>query len=151
MRLFLRLDGTDEDLIEYITSIKDKIKKWIGIPVSIGIGKSKTLAKIANHIAKRIRAVVLYLKDGLEQQQIMDNFDIKDIWGIGRKLNIRLKCLGIGTASQLRDYYSKAIRKIFGVMGEKLVMELKGIDCHETGEGLSTKKILFLPDHLVKL
>jgi DNA polymerase V len=137
---FLKLDGIDQEPIEYAAAIINKIKKWIGIPVSIGMGATKTLAKIANKIAKQERAGIFYLRGNLEQEEILNKFDIKDIWGIGRKLNVRLKAIGINTAGQLRDYDNKAMRKMLGVMGEKLVMELKGIDCYKINDTPEIRK-----------
>jgi DNA polymerase V len=137
---FFKLDGSEQNPAEYAADIRDKIIKWIGIPVSIGIGGSKTLAKIANKIAKQEKAGVFHLKGDLEQEEILNKFDIKDIWGIGRKINITLKAIGISTAGQLRDYDNKAIRKMLGVMGEKLVMELRGVDCYKMNDTPEARK-----------
>ena len=128
---FIRLDSINKtDLVKFCKLLRDKIKKWVGITVSIGIGNSKTLAKLANKVAKDDIAGVFYLNGGLEDDSIMDKLAIKDIWGVGKNLDIRLKCIGIHTAKQLRDYDNKAVRKMLGVMGEKLGMELRGYDCY---------------------
>lgn len=128
---FIRLDSINNtDLVKFCSLLRDKIKKWVGITVSIGIGNSKTLAKLANKVAKDDRAGVFYLKGDPEDDSIMDKFAIRDIWGVGKNLDIKLKCIGIHTARQLRDHDNNAIRKMLGVMGEKLVMELRGIDCY---------------------
>ncbi len=128
---FLRLDGfASGELPRYAESIREKIYTWIGIPVSIGIAPTKTLAKLANRTAKsQATSGICDLRDPRLQQSILQTFPVKDIWGIGSRTTAKLQRLGITTAQQLRDYCPKAIRRQFGVVVERIVLELQGIAC----------------------
>ncbi|WP_010303983.1 Y-family DNA polymerase [Candidatus Odyssella thessalonicensis] len=111
--------------------IRQQIAAWIGIPTCIGIAPTKTLAKVANHIAKKNSAChgVCILEDPLEIDQALRTFAIDDIWGIGRRIAARLKALGINTAYELKQLDPKWMRQTFTVVGERLVHELNGIPC----------------------
>lgn len=112
--------------------IREKVKMWTGIPVSVGIAPTKTLTKIANHMAKKhSKAGVFDLSDQMVQDKVLENFAIEDIWGVGRRWAPKLRLLGIGSARQLRDCDVKYIRKQFGVIGERIVLELRGIKCFD--------------------
>lgn len=128
---FLRLDSLAwMNLAEYGISLKDKIKMWTGIPISVGIAHTKTLAKIANHLAKKSTGVVdLRNKELIDA--VLNKLAVKEIWGIGSQLSASLNKLGIYTAKQLRDADPKLIRKRFGVVGERVVEELKGHSCYD--------------------
>jgi len=128
---FLQLDSfTHYNLIDYSTHIRCKINQWIGIPVSIGIAPTKTLAKIANHVAKKHMPSGVYsLLDKVVQEEILPQFEVSAIWGIGRQLTKKLQALGISTAKQLRDTDPKMMRRYFGVVVERMVYELRGIAC----------------------
>lgn len=117
------------NLMEYAHQIRQKIKMWTGIPISIGIGPSKTLAKLANRIAKAQNRGVCDLSDKAAQQQALENCAVGDIWGIGHRLTEKLNRLGIKTAQQLCDYNPKILRTHFGVIMERTLLELKGISC----------------------
>lgn len=126
---FLKLDSlTHHSLAGFSHDIRNKIKQWLGIPVSIGIGASKTLAKVANAVAKKQEGV-FDLRDEKISNEILEKLEIKDIWGIARRLATRLNKMGIYTAKQLRDSNPKQIRQVFGVVGERIVRELKGEAC----------------------
>jgi DNA polymerase V len=128
---FLKLDGfKDRDLDAFAIEIRQKIKQWTGIPVSIGIGATKTLAKMANHIAKRhTQSGVFNLLDTNISEKILSEFEVEKIWGIASGGEKKLKQLGIITAKQLRDANPKIIRKHLTVVGERIVYELRGISC----------------------
>jgi len=112
--------------------IREKVKMWTGIPVSVGIAPTKTLAKIANHMAKKhSKSGVFDLSSQMIQDKILDSFAIEDIWGVGRRWAPKLRLLGIGSARQLRDCDIKYIRKHFGVIGERVVLELRGVKCFD--------------------
>jgi len=129
---FLNLDKLpEEDLTKYACSIKDKIGMWIGLPVSIGIGPSKTLAKVANFMAKKSKCGVFNITDEKIRQDTLASLKVGDIWGVGKRIAIHLSKLGITTAGCLRDSDPKYIRKIFGVVGERIVRELNGVACFE--------------------
>lgn len=128
---FARLDTLKhDDLEEFCTLLRNKIKKWVGISVSIGIASTKTLAKLANRLAKDSKIGICYLKASDNHEKILAKFPIRDIWGVGSKIELKLKSTGITSARQLRDCDHSRIRKLLGVVGEKLTMELRGVDCH---------------------
>jgi len=95
-------------ILEQGKLIQNTVKKWTSIPTSVGIGPTKTLS---------IR------------EKILSKFPIEDIWGIGNGLKGRLNALGIYTASQLKEADPTLIRKKLGVVGERIVWELRGVSC----------------------
>lgn len=126
---FLRLDSlAHQDLINFSRDIRHKIKKWLGIPVSIGIGASKTLAKVANAVAKK-QAGVFDIRDEGVSDRVLEKLEVKDVWGIAGRLAARLNKMDIYTAQQLRNSDPKLIRQQFGVVGERIVRELRGEAC----------------------
>ena len=127
---FLRMESTHSNLMDFCLNIRRKIKMWVGVPVSIGIGPSKTLAKVANIIAKRQNlSGICDLTDPQFQNQILSELDVVDVWGIGHRLANKLNQLGIYNARQLRDAATHEIRKRFGVTVERTVLELRGVAC----------------------
>lgn len=127
---FLKLDDlSNNDLNTYALSIKRKIGQWTGVPVSIGIGPTKTLAKLANLMAKKSNSGVFDLRDEAICQEVLNNLKVGEVWGVGKNIATRLNGLGIITAADLKSQDSKYIRKIFGVVGERIVLELRGIVC----------------------
>lgn len=114
--------------------IRQKILQWTGLSVSIGIAPTKTLAKVANHAAKKGIRVILY------QQELLHNFPVADIWGIGRRLAKRLYQEKIRYAHELIQRDESWIRQKLSVIGLRTVMELKGISCLETLEILPERK-----------
>lgn len=117
-------------LLEQCFEMRRLIKKWVGIPTSIGIAPTKTLAKVANAVVKKNRSLgVFSLCDPARQQQILADFPVGDIWGIGSRLKARLQGLGIFTALEFRDKDSHFIRREMGVVGERMLWELRGMSC----------------------
>lgn len=119
-----------DDYMAFGQDIKQKINQWVGIPVSVGIAPTKTLAKIANHLAKKSKGVCSLLNNP-NLDTILEKFQVEDIWGIGRKLAPRLRLLGIGNAKELRDSDPLFIRKKFSIVVERIVHELNGTSCLE--------------------
>ncbi len=109
--------------------IKTAVKKWSGIPTSIGIAPTKTLAKIAGDIAKKNPHGVFDLTDAALRERVLEKTDIIDIWGINTRTAKKLHALGIYTAQQLRDLDLKAARKSLTVVGARIVQELQGVPC----------------------
>lgn len=106
------------------------IKKWVGIPTSIGLATTKTLSKVANDMAKKDRTRGIFdLRPLSVQQEVLKDFPIEDVWGIGSRLSARLRGLGIFTAAEFRDMEPSFIRKKMGVVGERMVWELRGVSC----------------------
>ena len=127
---FLGLSGfKDIDLTTYTMEIRQTIMQWTGIPVSIGIASTKTLAKIANRVAKKSPSGLFDLSICPDQDSVLQKIDISDVWGIGRKLSNWMKEQNIHNALQLRDTDIPIIRKKMGVVGERLVRELRGESC----------------------
>ncbi len=127
---FVGLDGTD-DLDAEGRRIKRRIYTWTGLPVSVGIAETKTLAKIANRIAKKSPKAggVLDLFKSRFREKALEATDIIDIWGVGRRLSKRLRNMGINSALDLSRANEQIIRKEFGVTLLRTVLELRGISC----------------------
>ena len=126
---FLRLDPLQpRDLYKYCKTIRAKVLQWTGVPVSIGIGPTKVLAKVANHVAKK-QIGVFDIRSQQAQDEILKAMDVGKIWGIARKWSERLNQMGINKASELRDASPTIIRKHLSVIGERILRELKGQSC----------------------
>ena len=127
---FLNLTSIeDENLLEYGNKIRKTILKWTGIPTSIGIATTKTLSKVANHIAKKEKSGVINLINSKQIDKILTEIKINDVWGVGRQLtNFYIKN-GINTAYQLKNMSNGWIKKNTNVFGSRTAMELKGISC----------------------
>lgn len=120
------------DLDRYGEEIARDIEKSIGIPISVGIGQTKTLAKIATECVKRDKThPVKTLMNPSECDDILETIDIDDIWGIGRQRSKTLREHGIENALQFREADERWVRDQFTVMGHRTQQELKGISCFE--------------------
>jgi DNA polymerase V len=115
-------------------AIRARMRKDIGLPVCVGIGGStKTLAKIANHIAKKRPEFAgvcdLTSMPAGQIDRILAEIDVAETWGVGRKIGERLRAMGIHTVQSLRQAAPKTIRQQFGVTVERTCLELQGIPC----------------------
>lgn len=138
---FLILEESEEEALkEKSRAIRSKVKQWTGIPISIGAGPTKTLAKLANEKAKKEPDGVCLLASVSSIEEKLRSTSLEDIWGIGRKLAERLKKNGIYTAEQLARADDVWIRKLLGVTGFQTVLELRGIPCLELAEERGKKK-----------
>ena len=117
----------DEQVEEYGKQIRERVLKWTGIPTSVGISNTKTLSKVANHIAKKNKAGVIFLKENIDN--ILKNFDIADVWGVGKQLSKLYIKNGIKNAYELKNISNTWVKKSTNVLGAKTVMELRGISC----------------------
>ena len=117
------------DYISYGKRIRAKVLKWVGIPCGIGFAPTKTLAKIANHIAKKQPDGVYLLPD--DPTEILASLPCSEIWGVGRHLAPKLKAERILTAQHLRDASNDTLRAIGGVTLLRTAIELRGVSCHE--------------------
>jgi DNA polymerase V len=134
---FLSLVGFERrNLAEYGRLIRRTVKQWTGIPVSVGIAETKTLAKIANRIAKRTPDTggVSNLLACPDREAVLGRVAVEDIWGIGPSSARLLKQHGIITALQLRQADDQWIRKHLGIVGLRLVYELRGRSCLDLEE-----------------
>jgi DNA polymerase V len=130
------------DLGGYGRKIRRTVMKWTGIPTSVGISKTKTLAKIANHYAKRVPAFkgVLVLLDDERIEKALKMTPVAEIWGIGRQYDRFLRQNGIENAWQLRNAPDKFIDHYLTSVGHKTVLELNGYACVELDDVPSPKK-----------
>ena len=127
-----------KDIADICFKIKKKIFKNTGIPVSIGVGRTKTLSKIANHIAKKHKGIFILQKKN--EDEVLDSFLVENIWGVGKKLSIFLHSRNIKTAKKLK--YSNLIwaRSNMTVVGERMIKELRGKECLTLDSSRSDKK-----------
>ena len=141
---FLDLSGFSHwNLDDYAKEIRETVLRNVGIPVSVGIGRTKTLAKVANHIAKKHpKAEGVYSilrKDKLEWA--LRNTPVGDVWGIGRQNSTKLNELGIKTALNLRDYRNtNVIQKLLTKVGRQTQDELREISCFPLSLEIEKKK-----------
>ena len=129
---FLDLSGMKyKDLSEYAIEISETVKKWIGIPVSIGIAPTKTLAKIANRYAKKRKLNLYSLETSEQTEEALRATEIEDVWGIGGQYSKLLRLNNINTAYDYSTANEEWIRKNLTVVGSRTQKELKGISCLE--------------------
>lgn len=139
---FLDLAGISGSLADYGHQIRQTVRKWTGMPVSIGIAKTKTLAKIANHLAKRSAQLdgVLDLTASTNLEQVLAEVPVEKVWGIGIKLTIMLKRAGIQTALDLSKADIDWIRNRIGVLGVRTVYELRSDCCYPLEQNPPARK-----------
>ena len=117
------------DYTAYGRRLRAKILRWVGIPCGVGFAPTKTLAKLANHIAKKRPDGVFLMP--VDPTEILASLPTNEVWGVGRRLPVKLRAERIITAQQLRDAPDDTLRSIGGVMLLRTAMELRGIPCHE--------------------
>jgi DNA polymerase V len=117
-----------EDPAALAREIKETVLKWTGIPVSIGIGCTKTLAKVANDMAKK-REGIFAFTSAEQTESALEKLEVEEIWGIGRQLSAALKSEGIHHARAFKDCSDAWIKKRFSVMLLRTAYELRGIPC----------------------
>jgi DNA polymerase V len=140
---FLLLTGFNKfDLNEYGIEMRRKVLQWTGIPTSVGIGPTKTLAKIANKIAKKNKMCqgVFDITNHSRIKDFLASVEVDDVWGVGWEYAKLLKRNGIKTALDLREANETWIRKKMTVQGLRTVLELRGISCIELEESVPDKK-----------
>jgi DNA polymerase V len=143
---FLGFDGFPAAELPIIGErIRQQVRRWVGIPVCVGFGATKTLAKLANHCAKKGLAG----SDGVcdfgqmskpELDSLYARIEVGEVWGVGRRLTERLVGLGIITVRDLRDADARMMRDAFSVVLERTVMELRGVSCLALEELAPAKK-----------
>lgn len=117
-----------KDLLQHGQFIRQRVKQWTGIPVSIGVAPTKTLAKAANKLAKKADGVKL-LRETKEIDALLENLDVGDLWGIGKQYAKFLKSNKINTALALKQAKDGWVKKHLTIVGLRLVYELRGISC----------------------
>jgi nucleotidyltransferase/DNA polymerase involved in DNA repair len=132
---FLGFDGFRHfDLIAHSQRMRDEVLRWVGIPVCVGIGTTKTLAKLANHCAKKNLAGAdsvcdLTQLDDAQRSRLFATIPVNEVWGVGRRLTEQLAARNIHTVEQLRTADTETLRQAFSVVLERTVRELNGIAC----------------------
>lgn len=127
---FLDLEPfADRDLVAHANVMRDQVRRWTTIPTCVGIGPTKTLAKLANAAAKKnpLFDGVADLRDPVIRTFVLDRFPVGDVWGVGRATATKLAEQGVTTAGQLRDMQMKQARGLGTVVLERLVAELQGV------------------------
>ena len=117
--------------------IRSQVLRCTGIPVGVGIAPTKTLAKLANHTAKRLQAQtggVVNICDPVKRDWVLRNTDVGEVWGVGRRMKVHLNTLGIKSAMDLAKADAWSLRKHFSVVIEKTARELAGTPCLELDE-----------------
>jgi DNA polymerase V len=129
---FVDLTGTT-NLRGISYEMRDRVMQWTGIPVCVGIGSTKTLAKLANHVAKKHpKSSGVFNLNALTEFQktrLLGQIAVDEVWGIGRQLTMRLAAHGIQTVLELHNAHTPTLRAEFGVVIEKTQRELQGIVC----------------------
>ena len=127
---FLDMTGINKHLSDYGQLIKQTVKQWTGLPICVGFGHSKTLAKLANHCAKKQaqwRGVCdLTTLNDTELNAILEKLPVSKVWGVGNKLEAKLNNLGVDNVLRLKRANPKRIRDTFGVLLERTIKELNG-------------------------
>lgn len=116
------------DVVPIMRALRAQIMQWTGLPVSIGIGQTKTLAKMASLLAKEDESSV-FLINGLNQRVVLRDFPVQQIWGVGRRLARRLQVANIFTADDLQGTSAAWLRAKFSVMMARTQAELRGVSC----------------------
>jgi DNA polymerase V len=134
---FVDLTGTPK-LRDVSYAMRERVMQWTGIPVCVGIGPTKTLAKLANHVAKkhpRSRGVFNYNALTADQKtNLLERIEVEEVWGVGRKLTQKLARHGVHTVQDLRVAHMPTLRAEFGVLMEKTQRELQEVPCIEIQE-----------------
>ena len=142
---FLRLHGFDFiDLQDYGNQMRNKVVRWTGIPISVGMAPTKALSKLANRIAKKYPTHTngVYIIDNEDKRiKALKWLKIEDVWGIGRQHSKRLKNMGVTTAHDFTLLDDSFVRKNFSVVGLRLKMDLQGIPTLDLEEVQAKKNI----------
>lgn len=134
---FLDFDGFQHwNLNAYGQEIRQTVEQWTGIPVSVGFGSTKTLAKLANRVSKKRAGLngVFNLSDAEDLDMVLATVAVADVWGVGQRWAERLKQQGIYTALDLKNCDSGTIKQRFNVVLARTVQELQGMSCIELEE-----------------
>lgn len=144
---FIDVSMIDKNLLDsYALQMREIVEQWTGVSVSVGIAPTKTLAKIANHLAKKNKAATKCVATIIKEddiREVLKKTSVSGIWGVGRAYADKLINRGITTAWDLCNMPEEWIYKhLGGVVGTRLVRELKGIPCIEMKDELRVKKMI---------
>lgn len=130
---FVDLSGFDGRLLDHAVGMRAAVLEGVGVPTCVGIGTTKTLAKLGNYLAKKnpVFQNICNLMDEDIRRFAMDRTDVGEVWGVGRQKAAKLREVGIHTVGQLRDMPRELARRVGTVVLERTVAELKGLRCME--------------------
>ncbi len=149
---FIGLDGVGGDLVERAHRIRARILQWVGVPCGIGIGRTKTLAKLANHIAKTAerkpgsypaqlaQVCNLEVLSPSERASVLAATQVGEVWGVGKRISQQLTAAGIKTVQDLAHMDPATVRRGWSVVLERTVRELQGMPCIGLDELPAPKK-----------
>ena len=139
---FIELTNMNVDYESYVRQMRKVILQYTGIPVSIGVASTKTLTKVANHIAKDDESLegVCSLIQYKNLDQVLEDTNVADVWGVGRQLSKKLIANGVFNAKLLKNCEDAWVRKMMSVNGLKTVSELREISCLDLEETSATRK-----------
>lgn len=141
---FADLTGLPGDMVALGHQARERVLRWTGIPVGVGIGPTKTLAKLANWAAKTWgrSGGVIDLRDSARRDKLLRITEVGEVWGVGRRLTARLEPLGIRTAWDLAQYDPASLRRQFSVVLEKTARELGGVACLALEEATPPRQVI---------
>ncbi len=143
---FLDFEGLPRDLVDVGRQLRAQVLQWTGLPTSVGFGPTKTLAKLANHVAKMADrkpgsydpgfAQVCHLGEAsaAQRERVFQSTDVGNVWGVGRRMTARLNEGGIRSVQDLVNADVATLRKQFSVVLEKTVLELRGTPCMDVDD-----------------
>ena len=138
---FIDLSNFPDNEVENVAQeIRATVLQWTGIPTSIGIAKTKTLSKVANHIAKKKQSGITNFIGVENIDPLLEKVDINDVWGVGKQLTKFYHKNGIYNAKQLKNKSNTWIKKSSNVLGSRTAMELRGISCIDIEKTKSKRK-----------
>lgn len=136
---FLDVTNLPGDLVAFGTVLRERVAQWVGLPVCVGIGPTKTLAKLANHVAKKalldssgVCNITCIPAQALSA--LCARIAVGEVWGVGPRIARRLQAQGLTTVEQLRQADPRSLGRQFSVVLERTVLELKGTACLELEE-----------------
>ncbi len=149
---FVDLDGIRGDLVRRGHAVRSRVLQWVGIACGIGMGETKTLAKLANHIAKTAErrpgsypeqhagVCSLGLVTPEQRAEMFAATAVQEVWGVGRRIGAQLEAEGIKTVQDLQRANEATVRRRWGVVLERTVRELNGMSCLSLEDIPPTKK-----------
>ncbi|MEF9900141.1 MAG: translesion error-prone DNA polymerase V subunit UmuC [Pseudomonas sp.] len=140
---FADVTGIPGDLTQFGRDVRAKVLRCTGIPVGVGIAPTKTLAKLANHTAKRLQQQtggVVDICDPFKRDWVLRNTEVSEVWGVGRRMTAHLDAMGIRMAMDLAKADPWTLRQKFSVVVEKTARELTGTPCLELEEAVPPKQ-----------
>lgn len=142
---FLQLDFRDnsqQQALAFGKDLRQKILQWVHLPTCVGIGSTKTLCKLANRIAKKNLAEGVFLLE--PEDPILSDIPIAEVWGIAGGYERRLAKAGIATVAELQQVGETWMHREFGVVGLRLLKELKGTPCYQLDPPVSSRKSIMV-------